>query len=83
MNIRIAIVEDDHEIRETLGMIINASNGFICEHLYPDAESALKKLPEQAVHVVLMDIELPGISGIEAVRILNPKMEGTDFIMLT
>ena len=83
MDIRIAIVEDDAEIRESLGLIINGSDGFICEKLYPDAESAVEDLPDQVVNVVLMDIELPGISGIEAVRILNPTMVKTDFIMLT
>lgn len=83
MDIRIAIVEDDSEIRESLGLIINESKGFVCGHLYPDAESAISDLPHRAVHVVLMDIELPGMSGIEAVTILNPKMSETDFIMLT
>jgi len=83
MDIRIAIVEDDADIRETLGLIMNGSEGIRCEHLYPDAESAVKDLPNQLIDVVLMDIELPGISGIEAVRILNPKMTNTDFIMLT
>jgi len=83
MEIRIAIVEDDAEIRETLGMIINSSEGFICEHLYPDAESAIEDLDNHPINVVLMDIELPGMSGIEAVRILNPDMPKTDFIMLT
>jgi len=83
MEIRIAIVEDDAEIRETLGLIINGSEGFSCENLYPDAESAIEDLPNHAVNVVLMDIELPGISGIEAVRKLNPNMSKTDFIMLT
>ncbi len=83
MDIRIAIIEDDAEIRETLGIIMNGSDGIICEHLYADAESALEDLPNHWIDVVLMDIELPGISGIEAVRKLNPKMPNTDFIMLT
>ncbi|MEM9548359.1 MAG: response regulator transcription factor [Bacteroidota bacterium] len=83
MDIRIAIVEDDADIRESLGFIINGSDGFRCEYLYQDAESAVADLPDQLIDVVLVDIELPGISGIEAVRILNPKMNKTDFIMLT
>ena len=83
MDIRIAIVEDDAEIRETLGIIINSADGFVCEHLYADAETAVENLVQLPVNVVLMDIELPGISGIEAVGILNPQMEKTDFIMLT
>ncbi len=83
MDIRIAIVEDDAEIRESLGLIINGSAGIKCECLYADAESAVDDLPNHLIDVVLMDIELPGISGIDVVAKLNPIMPNTDFIMLT
>ena len=83
VEIEIAIVEDDTEIRESLALLINASDGFNCEHVYLDAESAISDLPYHIIDVVLMDIELPLLSGIDAVRNLSPIMSKTDFIMLT
>ncbi len=83
VEIEIAIVEDDTEIRESLALLINASDGFNCEYVYLDAESAISDLPYHIIDVVLMDIELPLLSGIDAVRNLSPIMSKTDFIMLT
>lgn len=81
--IHVAIVEDDDEIRQTLALIINGTPGFYCKHTFTDAESAVVELPNLYAHVVLMDIELPGISGIEAIRKLKAKLPATDFLMLT
>ena len=81
--IQVAIVEDDDEIRQTLALIINGTPGYFCRHTFIDAESAVKELPSLYVNVVLMDIELPGITGIEAIKKLKPKLPETDFIMLT
>ena len=82
-NINIAIVEDDNEIRQTMSLIIDGSSGFSCKHSYPDGESVLSSIDEFNVDVVLMDIELPGKSGIEITRILKQKFPKIDFIMLT
>ncbi len=79
----VALVEDDEEIRQTLALIINGTPGFKCAHTFGNAESAVEKLPREYVNVVLMDIELPGASGIEAVKQLKLKMPDTDFLMLT
>jgi len=81
--IRIAIVEDDSEIRQTLTLIIDGTNGFSCKHAYPDGESAAEAIPTLSVDVVLMDIDLPGISGIDLIRKLKPLCPSIDFIMLT
>lgn len=81
--IHVALVEDDNEIRQTLALIINGTPGFKCIHTFADAESALEKLPGEYANVVLMDIELPGASGIETVKKLKPQMPDTDFLMLT
>ena len=81
--IHVAIVEDDEEISRTLGLIIDGTKGFACKHIYNSCEEALKLLPETFPDVVLMDIHLPGITGIEGIKKLKPKMPGTDFIMLT
>ena len=81
--IHVAIVEDNDELRQMLSYVINGTPGFYCKHTYVDCESAIKELPNTYVHVVLMDIELPGINGIEGVKILKEKMPQVDFIMLT
>lgn len=81
--IHVAIVEDDDEIRQTLALIINGTPGYHCKHTFIDCESAIKELPNLYVNVVLMDIELPGISGIQGVKKLKVIMPDTDFIMLT
>lgn len=81
--IHIAIVEDDNEIRQTLSLIIDGSQGFSCKHAFPDAESAMASLAKLPVDVVLMDIDLPGKNGIEATRHLKRQCPEVDFIMLT
>jgi DNA-binding NarL/FixJ family response regulator len=79
----VAIVEDIREIREGLKLLIDSSEGFSCIDTYPTAEEALQQLPERQPDVVLVDIQLPGISGIECVRRLKPQCSSTQFIMST
>lgn len=81
--IRVVIIEDIKEIREGLQMLIDGSEGFICAQTFASAEEALEKLPDFCPDVALMDINLPGINGIEAVRILKTKCTQTQFIMST
>ncbi len=81
--IHVAIVEDEDEIRGLLEQIIDRSPGFSCKHVYKDCESAIESIKTAMPHVVLMDIQLPGMSGIEGVKILKSGLPDTDFIMLT
>jgi DNA-binding NarL/FixJ family response regulator len=81
--ITVAIVEDVKEIRTGLQLLIGYSDGFSCEEVYANAELALEQLPRTRPNVVLMDINLPGISGIECVRRLKPLCGATQFIMST
>ena len=78
-----ALVEDDPEIRQLLQLILDGSPGFICQLVYEDAESALKALPAEKPDVILMDINLPGMSGIECVKQLKAQLPDQDIIMLT
>ena len=73
-DLRVGIVEDDDEIRESLKLILNASPGYTCDLLFDSAEAALEVLAQEKPDVVLMDISLPGISGIECVRLLKERM---------
>lgn len=79
----VAIVEDIKDIREGLKLLIDNCDGFACSEVYVNAEDAVKGLPQSKPDVVLMDINLPGISGIEAVRQLKDKCPNTQFIMST
>jgi DNA-binding NarL/FixJ family response regulator len=79
--IKVAIVEDTHDIREGLAMLIGSSEGFICNDIYSNAEDALAALPTIQPDVVLTDIHLPGISGIELVKIVKPLIPHTQFLM--
>jgi len=81
--IRVAIVEDDEEIRANLTHRIGANASFHVLQSYSDGEAAMEGLPGNSPDVVLMDINLPGIDGVECVRRLKPKMPGAQFIMLT
>lgn len=81
--IRVVIIEDIKEIREGLQLLIDSSDGFSCQKTFANAEQAIAELPALLPDVALMDINLPGISGIEAVKKLKSSCPGTQFIMST
>jgi DNA-binding NarL/FixJ family response regulator len=83
MAIKVAIVEDDEEVREGLSILINGSAGYRCIAAYPDAELAVKFLPAQEPDVVLMDIQLPKMSGIECIQKLKEKRPQLQIMVLT
>ena len=83
MNITVSIIEDDAPVRQILTGWIDAAHGFHCLSAYGSAESALASLPREAPAILLVDINLPGMNGIECVRRLKPLMPGTQFLMLT
>ena len=83
MSISVSIVEDDPGVRASLVKLIDSSPGFRCLSQHPTAESALQEIPKANPQVVLMDINLPGLSGVECVRRLKPVLAQTQIIMLT
>jgi DNA-binding NarL/FixJ family response regulator len=83
MTIAVSIVEDDAPTRKLLASIIDKEEGFRCVSLHADTEAALAALPGHHPDVVLVDINLPGLSGVECVRHLKPRMQETQFVMLT
>ena len=83
MSITISIVEDDGPAREILADWIKQADGFKCVSQHGSVEHALKHLPAEPPSVVLMDINLPGMSGIEGVRRLKPLLPGAQYLMLT
>src|SRR6266404_1810415 len=83
MPITVSIVEDNEQLRGTLARVLNRADGFRCLSHYGDAESALKGLPIDRPEVVLMDINLPGMNGVECVRRIKQVVPELQVIMLT
>jgi len=83
MVISVSLVEDDAQARKILAGWITQASGFRLNGDWGDAESAVAVLPEKKPDVVLMDINLPGMSGVEAVRKLKAVLPETQFVMLT
>lgn len=81
--VRVAIVEDDPGTRQSLSLLIGGTSGFQCVGVHADAETALAEIPNRRPDVVLMDIQLPGLSGLECVRRLKARLPAVQFIMLT
>lgn len=81
--IAVAIVEDDPSVREILSAWIQESAGFVFSGAFPDGEQAVPEIQERRPDVVLVDINLPGLSGIECVRRLKPLLPRTQFVMMT
>jgi DNA-binding NarL/FixJ family response regulator len=83
VSIEVAIVEDDVPAREILAGWIRGTDGFRLVGEYDDAETAVAELPHKKPSVVLFDINLPGMNGIECVRKLKPRLPDTQFLMVT
>ena len=83
MTIKVAIVEDNEKIREGLAILIDGSDGFQCSAAYESAEEALRKLPSYKPDVVLMDIQLPKMSGIDCVAKIKERTPEVQIMMLT
>jgi DNA-binding NarL/FixJ family response regulator len=83
MPISISIVEDNDKLRGTLAKVIGRTEGFRFATDYASAEDALADLPQVKPDVVLMDINLPGLNGVECVRKLKPLLPHTQVMMLT
>ena len=83
MKIKVSIVEDDAQAREIFAGWINSAEELQCVSEHPTAEHALTRLTRAEPDVVLMDINLGGMTGVECVRQLKPGLPDTQFIMLT
>ena len=82
-NIRVAIFDDNTELRESLFSLIDATEGFICAGAFGNCENILQNIRDTRPDVILMDIEMPGISGIDAVALIKSKFPDTKILMQT
>ena len=83
MPITVSIVEDQEPLQNTLSRVLNRAEGFKCISTYGSAEAALEGLPKDAPEVVLQDINLPGMNGVECARKLKEIAPKIQVIMLT
>jgi DNA-binding NarL/FixJ family response regulator len=79
----VAVVDDDRGTREGLAALIGGTSGFRCVGMYASVADALRRMPDAAPDVLLLDINLPGLAGSEGVRILRERCPGMQVIMLT
>jgi DNA-binding NarL/FixJ family response regulator len=82
-NIQVAIVEDQNDVREGLKYVMDYTEGFDCLAAFGDAESALLGLKKQQVDIVLMDIHLPQMTGIQCVSLLKAQFPKMQFLMFS
>ena len=83
MPITVAIVEDDRRVRESLTVLINGTENIRCISSHSSAEEAIEHIVYKKPDVVLMDINLPGMTGIECVRKLKAQLPQVQILMLT
>ena len=83
MNIKVAIFEDNNSLRTGLYQLVNGSDGFECVGAYPDCSEILQHIDDIKPDVLLMDIGMPGISGIEAVQVVKNKYPEIKILMQT
>jgi len=81
--IKVAIVEDDARIRKVVTEVLASARDCQCVGAFADGTTAVAKLPSLAPDVILMDINLPDLTGVECVARISPQLPGAEIIMLT
>jgi DNA-binding NarL/FixJ family response regulator len=82
-SIKVTIIEDQREVREGLAMLISGTSGFHCAGSFRTMEDALRQISDEVPDVVLTDIGLPGMSGIEGIRVLKVRYPDMPIVALT
>ena len=81
--IRVVVIEDLREVREGLAALINGTSGFHCVGSFASMETALERIGDELPDVILTDIGLPGMSGIEGIEILHQRYPDVGILALT
>jgi DNA-binding NarL/FixJ family response regulator len=83
MEIKVAIFEDNAALRKSLELLVDSEEGMLCAGAFPDANRLVQKLELAQPDVILMDINMPGVSGIEAVQLIKEKFTSIQILMQT
>ena len=83
VKLKVAIVEDDTNLRESFARLLQRAPDFECVATFPDAESAVEQMLQIKPDIALVDINLPGINGVECVRRLKPADPKIQYVMVT
>jgi len=83
MHIKVALFEDNKKLRESLEQLINSDEGMVCTGAFADANKLIQDMQTADPDIVMMDINMPGISGIEAVKKIVDKFPNTRILMQT
>ena len=83
MEIKVAIFEDNNNMREGLYQLINGSQGFTCTGAFPNCDDLVRRIKSSNPDVIVMDIEMPGISGIEGVKLVKENFPEMKVLMET
>ena len=83
MDIKTIIYEDNETLREALCFLIEGTDGFLLSGAFGDCINAVEQVKKHEPDVILMDIDLPQVSGIEAVRLIKKRFAYVDILMLT
>ncbi len=83
MEIKVAIFEDNNNMREGLYQLINGSQGFTCTGAFPNCDDLVRRIKDANPDVIVMDIEMPGISGIEGVKLVKEHFPEMKILMET
>jgi DNA-binding NarL/FixJ family response regulator len=81
--IRVAVFEDNRHLRETFELLLKNSDGFTCSGAWPDCHNVVVNLKSNPSDIVLMDIEMPGINGIDATKLIKQHFPGTQILIQT